>query len=155
MKKHTLSPVLHILIVLVAFVGLMDASFITYEKLAGVTPSCLPGFSCADVLSSSWAYLFGIPLAVYGVLFYYTTLVFGLMRIFSVQTFRIPVLKKELQVKNVQHFLAIFGFGFSLYLLTIMGVILQAWCFFCLVSAICCIVLFLLNMWDWCLEKRA
>jgi uncharacterized membrane protein len=48
----------------------------------------------------------------------------------------------------------VFGAGFSAYLLYIMGVVLQAWCVYCLISAATCIILFLLSGTIYLLAKK-
>ena len=69
--------------------------------------------------------------------------------------------KKEVQLFNfnmrIETFLAlqgIFGAAFSLYLLFIMGVILKAWCLYCLLSAMICIILFMVSSTVYLVAKK-
>lgn len=146
-----MKQVVKLLIVLVAFVGIMDAAYLSYEKLSGIIPPCHPGFQCSTVLTSKWSELFGIPLPLYGLAFYLTTIGFAIVNFLEVDHIKIG--DKRLHTQDLMLALATFGGLFSLYLVTIMGIILQAWCLYCLVSALCCALLFLLNLWHWHLRK--
>lgn len=61
-----------ILILLLAFCGLADSAYVAQAVLSGVSLICNANnlYNCVTVAHSSSAYLFGIPLAEYGVLFY-------------------------------------------------------------------------------------
>lgn len=143
---------LSLVLVIFTFLGILDASYITYEKLNGVVPPCTSYFKCGDVLNSAWSSIGPIPLSVLGVLFYSLFFVMSLLFYFG---------KKEIGVggfsMRIETFLAlqgIFGAGFSLYLLFIMGVILKAWCLYCLLSAMTCIILFVVSSTVYLLAKK-
>ncbi len=143
---------LSLLLVIFTFLGILDASYITYEKLNGIIPPCSTYFKCGDVLNSSWASVGPIPLSALGVLFYSLFFVMSVLYYFG---------KKEVQLFNfnmrIETFLAlqgIFGAAFSLYLLFIMGVILKAWCLYCLLSAMICIILFMVSSTVYLVAKK-
>lgn len=143
---------LSLLLVIFTFLGILDASYITYEKLNGIIPPCSTYFKCGDVLNSSWASVGPIPLAFLGLLFYSLFFMMSLVYYFG---------KKEIRLFDwrirLETFLAlqgIFGAGFSLYLLFIMGVILKAWCLYCLLSAMICIILFVVSLTVYLLTKK-
>ena len=143
---------LSLLLVIFTFLGILDAGYITYEKLNGIVPPCNPYFKCGDVLNSSWASVGPIPLSALGVLFYSLFFVMSVLYYFG---------KKEVQLFNfnmrIETFLAlqgIFGAAFSLYLLFIMGVILKAWCLYCLLSAMICIILFMVSSTVYLVAKK-
>lgn len=138
-----------LLTIMFSIIGLIDASYISYEKIMGITPQCLPGFACATVLESPYASLGPIPLSFLGVGYY--LVVFGVMSLYLLESSLIPdwVKRFDLPIANkLTHeqlilSLTTFGFFFSLYLVFLMGVIIKGWCLYCLVSAFACLMIFL------------
>lgn len=60
------------------FLGLLDAAFLTYEHYFVGIPPCHVGFSlidCGQVLRSQYSVFLGIPLAVWGLGYYFSLLV--------------------------------------------------------------------------------
>lgn len=139
---------LSLLLVVLALIGIMDASFITYEKLTGQVPPCGAGFDCGGVLNSPWAYIGPIPLSVYGLFYYITVFVIASLNFLEVDfQMLITSLTKSVAFSFPGHqwllYLTTFGFFFSLYLVSLMAFVIQAWCFYCLISAAICVSLFL------------
>jgi uncharacterized membrane protein len=128
-----------LIIIICSFLGILDAGFITLEKILGVIPPCTANFQCQNVLESRWANVGPVPLSALGIAFYSVFFVFGLLNYFEVPHF--SFLKKKVSVSKILLGLGICGGFFSMYLMYIMGIVLHAWCFYCLLSAINCIVL--------------
>lgn len=141
MKKVLLSLV----IIILAILGLTDAGYISYEKMIGVTPVCQSGFDCEGVLNSSWASIGPFPIAYLGFLYYFTVLILGILNYMEVDLRKL-INHQLVTPANLLTTLTTFGFGFSLYLLTIMGIILEAWCIYCLASALTSTLLFVTNL---------
>ncbi len=131
-----------LLVPIVAFLGIIDAAYITYEKLSGIVPPCAPGFHCAAVLESKWASIGPIPLSLLGALYY--TFVLILSSLYFLEIRHISIAGKKISTFGLLRIGTLFGFFFSLYLVFLMGVIIQAWCFYCLLSALACTTLFVL-----------
>jgi uncharacterized membrane protein len=134
---------LSLCLVVFSLLGIVDASYITYEKFSGRIPPCSIHFKCTQVLESKWANIGPIPLSLLGVCFYSLFLVVSISFL--------------LGKRKASFFLALFGvFGllFSLYLVFIMGVVLKAWCFYCLLSAVNCVILFGVSSVLYLLTKR-
>lgn len=55
---------------ILAFLGFLDASYLTILHYKNVVPPCSIAHGCETVLTSQYATLFGIPIALFGVLFY-------------------------------------------------------------------------------------
>lgn len=115
----------------VSLVGVVDAGYLTlshYQK-ASVNCSILDG--CNVVLNSSFATLFGIPTALFGVLFYLTVCggVLGY------------VLFRKLSWLYGVCILAILSVFISLGFVYIQAFVINAWCFYCLISAILSVIL--------------
>ncbi len=135
-------------IIATSLFGLADAGFISYEKIAGITPSCyLTGiFHCSQVLSSPWAYLGPWPLSFYGVGFY--------LAVLAVAIACLVLPKPPAYFTKLLTALAVFGFGFSLYLMAIQTWLIQAFCFFCVLSALSASLIFLLTLGGWYWSRR-
>lgn len=127
MKKTALNLVL----VILPFLGLLDAIYVSYEVFGSRTPICRPPFQCAAFLQNNWAYIAGLPLSFYGAIFYSIVLVLAIINF--------------LKLKNVTYALrklTLLGFGFALYVTVLMSWVVKAWCLWCLFSVIVLVLLF-------------
>lgn len=125
-------------IFILGLVGLADASYLTWEHYAEVLPPCSTNWwvDCGKVLTSPQSVLFGLPVAVWGVLQYLgIILTTGLLY----QTWR----QKLSWLLVVQTTL---GFLFSLYFVGLQLFVIQAICLYCMLSALICTVIFALTM---------
>ena len=143
---------LSLLLVVFTFLGIFDAAYISYEKLSGNIPPCNMYFKCDVVLNSSWSSVGPIPLATLGLLFY--SLFFLTSILFFLGKDTVHVLHYQVQTKTVLAFLGAFGAMFSLYLLFVMGILLKAWCLYCLLSACTCLILFIISAVVYLLGKK-
>lgn len=124
---------LFVIIIALTCVGLIDASFLTYEHFTDAIPPCTtnPLFSdCGTVLRSEYAKIFSIPLAVVGVLYYGSLLTF----------LAIP----GNRLKACAVFLSTVGFLSSLYFVYLQIFVIHAICIFCFASATISTILFFL-----------
>lgn len=116
---------------LVALVGLADAIYLTFKHYTAGTVPCSILEGCEAVLTSQYATIFGIPLAVYGAIAYFIAFVLAVLTalgkrktwlLFSLQVIVMTV--------------------FTIWLLYVQGIILEAYCQFCLLSAAVTFTLF-------------
>lgn len=132
-KAHSTQIPNWILVVflLVAFFGFLDASFLTLKSYLGGPIPCAIVDGCEEVTTSKYAALFGIPIALFGALYYFFLFVVMLL-FFDTQ-------------KNIFLFLAVmavpFGFFVSFVLLYLQVFVIGALCFYCLLSALTSTVL--------------
>lgn len=147
-----MKKVLSLLIPVVALLGILDAGFITYEKLSGVIPPCQPGFQCETVLTSKWANIGPFPLSMLGIVFYSLVLLVSSAYFLEIREMRIA--GKRFSLFRILVPLTTFGFFFSLYLVFIMAVLIKAWCVYCLLSALTCASLFSLTQLMVLVQKR-
>lgn len=133
---------------MVSLLGLADASYITYEKFAGVVPSCYLEsiFDCGQVLSSQWSSVGPVPLSLLGMGFYAT--------VFILATILLITPKPPAQLNKALLFLGAFGFIFSLYLTAVQAFIIGAFCFYCVLSAISSTTLFIVISTGWLLSRK-
>lgn len=126
------------IIIFLSILGIADAGYITYEKFSGVIPVCGEGFDCGSVLSSPYAQIGPIPLSALGLGYYATMLILGAAFLLEV-----PAVKNKTWIVVA---LTSFGFAFSLLLIGLMAFVIEAWCFYCLISAGTSTLLFLFGL---------
>lgn len=118
------------LLIILAGIGLADAGYLTFEHYSQVIPPCPVHASiwidCGAVLRSKYAVMFGVPLAVWGVINY------GLMLVWLWRG------KKSLAL--AQSWVALGG---SIYFVYLMLWVIKAICLYCMVSALTSTILFI------------
>ncbi|MBU2101320.1 hypothetical protein KKH05_01205 [Patescibacteria group bacterium] len=117
--------------------GVLDSSYLTYSHYQQGETLCdiIPG-SCDLVTGSSYAVVFGVPLAILGAFFYLSVLV-------------ILFLYKKMGQLDILKILAgwtAIGFAMSLYLTYLQAFVINAYCLFCLGSALTSTTLFILAL---------
>jgi uncharacterized membrane protein len=124
-------------IALLSFVGMFDALYLSIKRNAGPIP-CHVTRGCTDVLTSRYSELMGIPLSVFGLVFY--------VFVFSLAIFEILGAGKIL---NRLFWPATAGLAISAILVGIQAFALKAYCEYCLLSAILVLSIFLLSPRPW------
>jgi len=116
------------IILLLAFLGLSDSLYLRMHEMSGTPLLCdiesLSG--CNTVAASAYSNLFGIPLATFGVAFYALLFVVAALEL---------VLFNQLLRRIIQG-LAGVGILFSLYFTFLQAFVIEAFCIYCLASAI-------------------
>ena len=116
--------------------GILDAGYLSFEKLTQSPIYCTPGIgNCNTVNSSSYSVLLGIPVAYLG-LFMYLAILFLLVFGESIQSLKPYTL-------YLMFGLSFFGFLFSLYLTYLEIWVIKAICEWCIISAILVTVIFI------------
>jgi uncharacterized membrane protein/glutaredoxin len=137
----------------IAGVGALVTAYLTIEKLMGRTPACLAnavaetGSGCADVLSSPWATVFGLPLALFGFLAYTSMVVFALAPL-AVNPSKNKALRAQLE--NWTWLLLLAGAiamsVFSGYLMYVLFTKINALCLYCIASALFSVSMLVLTL---------
>jgi uncharacterized membrane protein len=120
------------MIIALSILGIIDTLYLSYHYITKTAPSC-PIFSrdwCSKVFFSSYNKTLGIPNAFAGVLAYVLLIIFSILFINNLIPFYFVVA------------MIVIGFGFSLYFLFLQSVVIRAFCFWCVISAINFILLF-------------
>lgn len=109
-----------------AAIGLSDAGYLTWHAYArsGEAIPCNLSGSCDIVLQSSFAEVWGIPISLFGAIYYFSILVLGLYWI----------LEHEKAIHVIAAITTV-GFAVSLYLIYLQWYVIGAWCQYCIVSA--------------------
>ena len=108
-------------IILIAF-GFFNALFLTYKDLSSAK-GCIIGQGCDSVTTSVYASFLGLPVALYGVI-YFTMLFYA---IFQNQD--------KLLWKYLLHVLLISGLIISVVLMVLQFFVIKAFCIYCTFSA--------------------
>jgi uncharacterized membrane protein len=110
---------------LVALAGVIDATYLTVEHLAGRSVRCMIVSGCDEVLSSSYATVAGgIPVAAVGAIAYFTAFSLATLAVFGYEGAR-----KLLAPLVTLMLLA------SLWFVYLQAFVIKAFCAYCLLSA--------------------
>jgi hypothetical protein len=139
-----------IVMAVLATIGALDTGSITLKRWGMLGPLICPGGSgdCDKVLNSAWGSLFGQPLSLFGCLAYLAVLLLALLPL---------VLKGESRnALNERSWWGLFlvSSGMAVFSLLLMGLMvfrIQAFCPFCVLSAILSVSLLVLSLMgnDW------
>jgi uncharacterized membrane protein len=67
------------LLLILSFLGFVDATYLTIVDYKHLIPPCTITHGCEAVLSSSFARIYGIPLALFGVIYFVTSIVLNVL----------------------------------------------------------------------------
>lgn len=120
----------------VSTLGFFDASYLAAEHFAGTVPPCNLFSGCEIVTTSKYALMFGVPVALLGAIYYAAIFFLTLLYLDT---------KRDLFI-ILAATLTFAGFGFSLWFLLVQAFILNAYCQYCLFSALTSTILFVLGL---------
>ncbi|MGH9966823.1 MAG: vitamin K epoxide reductase family protein [Pyrinomonadaceae bacterium] len=115
---------------LVSLVGLADSIYLTVEHLAGRSVRCTIVSGCSEVLSSPYASVRGIPLAMIGAIAYFVAFSLATLASFDYELAERPLL-----------LLVGLMFLTTLLLLYLQAFVIGHFCQFCLLSALVTIII--------------
>lgn len=135
LKSHQPNPnrragIIYGAMAVVALVGLADSIYLAIEHVSGRSVRCTIVSGCSEVLSSPYASIRGIPLALIGAVAYFV--VFSLA---TLAAFGYKVAGKLLAFVVACMFLT------TLWLFYLQAVVIKAFCQYCLLSAAVTLVL--------------
>jgi|SRR5882672_5031192 len=123
----------YLLIAVLSLVGLGDALYLTVQDLTGQSLRCTIVAGCSEVLSSPYAHIGRVPLAVLGALAYFTVFSLSILAAFG-YLFARPLLKAVIVAM----------FLMTLWLLYLQAFVIHHFCQYCLLSAAVTITLTIL-----------
>jgi dihydroorotate dehydrogenase subfamily 2 len=126
-----------ILIPILALIGIVDCAYLTYDHYTDFVLPCSSTqlVDCGKVLDSQYAILWGVPLAVWGLIFYSTLFVISMFYGFTNKKTLIYLMLGQTTI----------GALFSLYLVYLQLGVLNAICVYCMISALNSVALFLIT----------
>lgn len=120
-----------ILAIIASFVGLIDSLYLFYKYINADPINCFLFDGCNAVAQSPYSSFLGIPIPTFGVVFY--SVIFLLCFL---------MLRHDNNIlRRISLIGALIGFIFSLYFIFLQGFIIQAFCIYCLISAVSSLVL--------------
>lgn len=127
------------IIIIIAILGLSDATYLLIIKLTSIKALCAPGLGdCWSVNNSIYSEWNGIPISVFGMLAYISIILL------------LTLLNRFSFIKNFTHIfvvgIALIGFIFSIYLTYLQIAVIKAICPFCIISAIIMTTVFVLSI---------
>lgn len=129
----------YIFILVLGFIGFADALYLTATHFMDAPPGCGEAGGCEEVTTSEYATMFGIPVALFGVLFYLSVVFVSLLW-----------LDRGLSlISKVLPFFTLPGFLFSCWFVYVMLFVLDAICWFCMGSAASSTLIFLSSLLIW------
>ena len=119
-------------------IGLLDSIYMTIYKLTDNQAMCLGSGQCSAVNASSYAVIYGIPVAVFGILGYAAILA----TLWFENRYRFLQQNGTLMVFGM----ALTGFLFSLWLIYAEVFLIKALCPFCITSQAAMTLIFILSI---------
>lgn len=142
MKATTINSILLFTLLVFSIIGITDAGYLTYEHYTQGDIVCLITEGCDVVTTSEYSFIFGIPVSLLG-LIYYAMFFIGLLWL---------ILKPGTIVLNLLRSLVGVGVLFSLWFVYVQIYLINAICFYCMVSATLTTLSFILL---WLLKRGA
>lgn len=130
------------IILVIAFIGFLDASYLTANHWTHTAPPCFITTGCETVTTSSYSMIFGVPVALLGVFYYLTATVLTVAYLD----------KRNVLFKKIFLVASMVAFAFTLWFIYVQLAILNAVCIYCMVSATTSTVLLILAL-IWMAEK--
>ena len=121
----------------VSFAGFLDAAFLTLEHFLNRIPPC--GFNgCEVVTASAYSAIFGVPVALLGAIYYFLMFVGAIFAWQKGSDYYFRLLGRATWI----------GFLTSLWFIYVQLFVINAFCIYCIFSALTSTTLFILGM-DW------
>ena len=108
----------------IALGGVADAVYLTVKHFTGEAVPCSVVEGCEQVLTSSYAEVFGIPLAAFGALAYFTAFSLAILAAFG-----------DRRMWNLFGVQVVLMAMFTVWLVYLQAFVIEAFCQFCLISA--------------------
>ena len=115
---------LYVVAALLSLIGLADALYLTVEHVTGQSVRCTIISGCSEVLSSPYAVVAGVPLAMIGAAAYFTAFSLATLAAFN---YRIAGTLLTVLVTTM--------FLVSLWLIYLQAFVIREFCQYCLLSA--------------------
>jgi len=128
-----------------AVLGVLDTAYLTWEHFTNTVPPCSNNIfiDCGKVLNSQYSVVFGIPLALIGLVHYSLLFVVALF-----------VLRSQKRIfKYIILIQSLVGFLASIYLMYLQLIVIGSICLYCTASALISFTLFYL-IWSYYSEER-
>ena len=123
-------------IIIISFAGILNAGYLTMQHFIGFPIECNVLNGCEVVTASAYSAILGIPIALFGLLFYIAYFVAGM----SIRE------RHNERLVTLMWYTVSIAFVISIILTLIQALILQAFCQYCVFSALEITALFVLTL---------
>ncbi len=141
-SKNTVAK-MSVLAAVVALIGIADSAYLTAKHFTGSQVPCSLITGCETVLTSSYAEMFGIPTAAFGVLAYFVAFSLALLTAFGNRT-----------MWKLFGFVVVIMTCFTLWMIYLQAFVIGAFCQFCLISAATTLTLLIIYILSVFLRSR-
>jgi uncharacterized membrane protein len=139
--RLSISPFLaRLLMAIASLVGLFASAYLFYTYISGVPIACGSGEGCEIVRLSKWAWTFGIPRPLLGLVFY--------VGLFGILVARVATDWQSRWLYRLTMLAAAVGFIESAFLFVIQWLDIRAFCIWCLASALAATVIAFVAWFD-------
>lgn len=126
----------NITILILSIFGIFDTIYLTIKRYSHSGINCSIFEGCDFVTTSAYSAILGVPVAVLGIIFYVSVFVLSIF---------------YLRLKNKKIFISLFGlssvgFLMSIWFIYTQAFILNAFCLYCLASAVLSTTIFILSL---------
>jgi uncharacterized membrane protein len=121
---------------LVAVIGFLDATYLTINHIVFGSTPCTLLEGCEIVTSSVYSTIFGVPVALFGAIFYLIVLLLSLWYLDSRQPWALLVIS----------YLSVPALLAAVVFVGLQAFVLKAFCLYCLISALTSTIIFILGM---------
>jgi uncharacterized membrane protein len=130
-----------IALLILGLAGMGISGYLTYVHYRDINAICLFGAKCDKVLTSVYAQMWGVPLALFGLLMYAGLTILGALNIFN------RIGRQDLVATGIYD-MALTGTLFSLYLYYLEIFEIHAFCTWCIGSSIVMFSIFILSIFN-------
>ncbi len=134
--KNKIPTWLIITFAVIAFLGFLDATYLTVSHYSGSELNCSIIEGCGEVTSSEYSTFLGVPVALFGAIYYITVL---FLMLFFFDT------RREIFLKPLAP-LATLAFLSSVWFVYLQIFVIEAICQYCMASALTSTILFILSL---------
>ena len=135
-----------IFLIVILLLGLLDALYLAYTALTHTEIKCFLVSGCDTVAQSPHSRFLGVPLAVYGVVYYLGMLLVVLAHYVK----QVPL---RIHLPLLAFLGGIVGVLFSLYFIYVQAVLIGAMCIYCIISALATGIIFVASALYYRLHK--
>ena len=126
-------PLAPYFLIALAMIGIADTLYLSYSVFTNTAPTCLLA-GCEKVLASEYSKIFGVPLSYIGLVYYVYMLGLSILLAIDPRSFGLRL--GVLLYSGV-------GVLMSVVFIYIQGMIIGAFCQYCLISALLTVLLFI------------
>lgn len=119
------------LAIMFSIIGFIVSYIIYKNNINKMHKMCPRKGGCNLVTKGKYSKIFGFQNELLGMMFYAVLLI------------TLPLAEIDINIKSFAQTLSIFGLGFSLYFVFLQAFVIKSWCRFCIISALCSIIIFI------------